>query len=111
MALGERARRSMPRDVPMAWMDDLYEHPPVWVARGEGPTFTDVDNHTYLDFYIADMSGFCGHAPAAVVAAVRQGRVALAVVLAVEDEDHVTAGQRPRKLGGRLSKPDEGDAR
>jgi len=72
MALGERARRSMPRGVPMAWMDDLYEHPPVWVARGEGPTFTDVDNHTYLDFYIADMSGFCGHAPAAVVAAVRR---------------------------------------
>ena len=36
MALQAQARRSMPRGVPMAWMDDLYEHPPVWVARGGG---------------------------------------------------------------------------
>lgn len=70
MELLKRARRSMPRGVPMAWMDDLYDHPPAWVARGEGASFTDVDGHTYLDFYIADMSGFCGHAPPAVVAAV-----------------------------------------
>jgi glutamate-1-semialdehyde aminotransferase len=70
MELWERAGRSMPRGVPMAWMDDLYDHPPAWVAEGEGATFTDVDGHTYLDFYIADMSGFCGHAPPAVVEAV-----------------------------------------
>jgi glutamate-1-semialdehyde 2,1-aminomutase len=68
--LWRRARRSMPRGVPMAWMEDLYEHPPLWVASGEGARFTDVDGHTYVDFYIADMSGFCGHAPAAVVEAV-----------------------------------------
>ncbi|MGH2940735.1 MAG: transaminase [Solirubrobacterales bacterium] len=86
MELGKRARRSMPRGVPMAWMDDLYEHPPAWVARGEGATFTDVDGHTYLDFYIADMSGFCGHAPAPVVAAV---------------------GER-MSLGGQFLLPDEG---
>ena len=65
MELGGRAAGSMPRGVPMAWMDDLYEHPPVWVAAGEGAYFTDVDGHTYLDMYVADMSAFCGHAPAA----------------------------------------------
>jgi glutamate-1-semialdehyde 2,1-aminomutase len=70
--LRERAQRSMPRGVPMAWMDDLYDHPATWVATGEGATFTDVDGHTYVDFYIADMSGFCGHAPPAVVAAVAE---------------------------------------
>src|ERR671922_1824714 len=64
----ERARATMPRGVPMSWMDDLYDHPPVWVARGEGAYFSDVDGHEYVDFYIADMSAFCGHAPAAVVA-------------------------------------------
>ena len=53
----------MPRGVPMAWMDDLYEHAPVWVTEGEGAYFTDVDGHRYLDMYIADASGFCGHAP------------------------------------------------
>ncbi len=70
MALQEQARRSMPRGVPMAWMDDLYDHPPVWVAEGEGSHFTDVDGHTYLDLYVADMSAFCGHAPGPVIEAV-----------------------------------------
>jgi glutamate-1-semialdehyde 2,1-aminomutase len=70
MELLERARGSMPRGVPMAWMDDLYEHPPVWVTEGEGAHFTDVDGHRYLDMYIADGSGFCGHAPRPVVEAV-----------------------------------------
>jgi glutamate-1-semialdehyde 2,1-aminomutase len=69
-ALLERAGASMPRGVPMSWMDDLYEHPPVWVSHGEGAHFTDVDGHRYLDMYVADMSAFCGHAPAAVVEAV-----------------------------------------
>ena len=54
----------------MSWMDDLYEHPPVWVAAGKGAYFTDVDGHTYLDMYVADMSAFCGHAPDPVVDAV-----------------------------------------
>jgi glutamate-1-semialdehyde 2,1-aminomutase len=70
MTLLRRARKSMPRGVPMSWMDDLYEHPPVWVAYGRGAHFTDVDAHRYLDMYIADMSAFCGHAPTAVVEAV-----------------------------------------
>jgi glutamate-1-semialdehyde aminotransferase len=33
-------------------MDDLYEHPPVWVSHGEGAYFTDVDGHTYLDMWL-----------------------------------------------------------
>jgi alkanesulfonate monooxygenase SsuD/methylene tetrahydromethanopterin reductase-like flavin-dependent oxidoreductase (luciferase family) len=49
MALQDQARGSMPRGVPMAWMDDLYDHPPVWVSHGEGARFTDVDGHTYLE--------------------------------------------------------------
>jgi hypothetical protein len=51
-------------------MDDLYEHPPVWVAEGEDSHFTDVDGHTYLDMYVADMSAFCGHGPAPVTDAI-----------------------------------------
>jgi glutamate-1-semialdehyde 2,1-aminomutase len=72
MAYTERARRAMPRGVPMSWMDDLYDHPPVWISHGQGSKFTDVDGHTYLDMYIADMSAFCGHAPVAVTEAVAQ---------------------------------------
>ena len=74
-ALLERARRSMPNGVPMSWMVELYEHPPIFVASGEGATFTDVDGHRYFDTNIGDMSTFCGINPPAVVEAVaRQAR-------------------------------------
>jgi glutamate-1-semialdehyde 2,1-aminomutase len=78
MELWERARRSMPRGVPMAWMDDLYEHPPAWVASGEGATFT--------------MSGFCGHAPAAVVKAVSD-RVKRGSQFLLPDEDAIVVAE------------------
>ena len=45
MALLEQGRRSMPRGVPMSWMEDLWDHPPIWVAEGRGAHFTDVDGH------------------------------------------------------------------
>lgn len=40
------------------------------MSGGKGAYFTDVDGHTYLDMYVADMSAFCGHAPDPVVDAV-----------------------------------------
>jgi len=58
-----RAARSMPRGVPMSWMDELYDHPPLWVSHGAGSRFWDLDGHEYVDMYVADMSAFCGHAP------------------------------------------------
>jgi glutamate-1-semialdehyde 2,1-aminomutase len=70
MALSQRARTTMPRGVPMAWMDELYDHPPVWVSHGDGARFWDVDGNEYLDLYVADMSAFCGHGHPAVVEAV-----------------------------------------
>lgn len=92
MALQERARRSMPRGVPMAWMDDLYEHPPIWVSGGEGSTFTDVDGHTYLDLYVADMSAFCGHAPRPVIEAVA-ARVKLGNQFLLPSEDAIAVAE------------------
>ena len=65
-----RATRTMPRGVPMSWMEELYDHPPVWVSHGAGSRFWDLDGHEYVDMYVADMSAFCGHAPAPVVRAV-----------------------------------------
>jgi glutamate-1-semialdehyde 2,1-aminomutase len=67
-----RGRSTMPRGVPMSWMEDLYEHPPVWITHGSGAYFWDVDGRRYVDFYIADMSAFCGHAPEPVVRAVAE---------------------------------------
>jgi glutamate-1-semialdehyde 2,1-aminomutase len=92
MALLEQARRSMPRGVPMAWMDDLYEHPPVWVSHGDGAGFTDVDGHTYLDMYVADMSAFCGHAPRPVIAAVTD-RMKLGTQFLLPGEDALAVAE------------------
>ena len=101
MALLERARRSMPRGVPMSWMDDLYEHPPVFVTDGKGAYLTDVDGHTYLDMYLADMSAFCGHAPDAVVDAVSR-RMALGNQFLMPGEDSVVVAEH---LAGRYGLP------
>jgi glutamate-1-semialdehyde aminotransferase len=92
MALLERSRRTMPRGVPMSWMDDLYEHPPVFVAHGHGATITDVDGHSYLDMYVADMAAFCGHAPDAVVEAVSR-RMALGNQFLMPGEDSIVVAE------------------
>ena len=62
LALGSKARLSMPSGVPMAWMAGLFRTPPLWVSHGRGSTFTDVDGHRYLDFNICDMSAALGYA-------------------------------------------------
>lgn len=76
----------------MSWMDDMWEHPPIWVVQGDGAYFTDADGHEYLDMYLSDMSGFCGHAPAAVVAAV-QWRIGLGNQFLLPGEDAIAVAE------------------
>ena len=64
-----RARRTMPHGVPMSWMTELYDHPPMYVAAADGIRLTDVDGNVYRDFALAITAAFCGHSPAPVVAA------------------------------------------
>jgi len=70
--LVERARRSMPDGVPMAWMAGLYGHRPLFVAHGAGCRFTDADGNSYVDFNQADLSATCGFAPPAVLDAIAE---------------------------------------
>ncbi len=60
-AMTERARRSMPDGVPMAWMAGLHRHPPLYVAGGGGSRFEDLDGNRYLDFNLADLSNTVGY--------------------------------------------------
>jgi len=71
LALLERARAHMPNGTPMAWMTSDNEQP-IYIDRGEGASFTDVDGSTYVDFNASDMSAFCGHAPPPIVRAVQE---------------------------------------
>src|SRR5215207_3478703 len=70
--LAERARRSMPDGVPMAWMAGLYGHRPIFVAGADGCRFTDVDGTTYVDFNQADVSATSGFTPPAVLEAISE---------------------------------------
>lgn len=85
----------------MAWMEDLSEHPPIWVTHGSGAHFWDVDGHRYLDLYIADMSAFCGHAPEPVVNAVAE-RMRRGNQFLLPSEDAITVAEH---LAGRYGMP------
>ncbi|MEX1046942.1 MAG: aminotransferase class III-fold pyridoxal phosphate-dependent enzyme [Actinomycetota bacterium] len=71
LATLERAREHMPNGTPMAWM--VYDNDlPVYIDKGEGPGFTDVDGFDYVDFNASDMAMFCGHANPVIVRAVQE---------------------------------------
>ncbi len=94
-----RATLTMPRGVPMSWMDELYDHPPVWVSHGAGSRFWDVDGNVYLDMYLADMSAFCGHAPAPIVRAVSERIAAGNQFLLPCDDALLVAEELARRYG------------
>ncbi len=69
-ALEARALDHLPGGVPMAWMKGLYRTPPLFIDRGKGASFIDVDGNRYLDFNVADLSMTMGYGPAPIVEAV-----------------------------------------
>jgi glutamate-1-semialdehyde 2,1-aminomutase len=91
MALIERARAHMPGGVPMAWMATDNDQP-VYIDHGEGPSFTDVDGHRYLDVNASDMAMFGGHANPAIVRAVRE-RVERSTQFLLPTEDSVLVAE------------------
>jgi glutamate-1-semialdehyde 2,1-aminomutase len=99
--LAERARRSMPDGVPMAWMTGLYGHRPLFVAHGDGCRFTDVDGTSYVDFNQADLSATCGFAPPAVLEAIAE-RAARGLQFLLPVEEAIEAAEL---LAGRYGLP------
>ena len=99
MEATSRATGTMPRGVPMSWMDELYDHPPLWVSHGAGSRFWDLDGHEYVDMYIADMSAFCGHAAAPVVRAVCERAAAGSQFLLPSEDALVVAEALARRYG------------
>ncbi len=99
LELRERSRLSMPRGVPMRWMDDLNADGPVFVTHGSGAFFDDVDGHRYLDVNLADTSTFCGYAPASVVRAVSDAVVRGTQFLLPGEDAIVVAEELARRYG------------
>ena len=70
--LATRAEKHLPGSVPMGWMRGLYRTAPIFIDRGVGATFTDVDGNDYLDFNVCDLSMTMGFGPQPIVDAVSQ---------------------------------------
>ncbi|MBM4216976.1 MAG: aminotransferase class III-fold pyridoxal phosphate-dependent enzyme [Gammaproteobacteria bacterium] len=68
--LAERSRRHWLSGVPMHWMADWGTPYPLFVARAEGVTLTDVDGEPYTDFCLGDTGSMFGHSPPAVASAI-----------------------------------------
>jgi len=91
MALLDRARAHMPNGVPMAWMATDNDQP-IYIERGEGPGFTDVDGFTYLDVNASDLAMFGGHANPAIVRAVQE-QVARSTQFLLPTEDSIEVAE------------------
>ena len=68
----ERGSRSMVKGVPMSWMWGLYRHPPIFVERGAGAAFWDVDGNGYIDFNVVDLALTMGFGPGPIADAVAE---------------------------------------
>src|SRR6201998_4774110 len=90
-AMIARARAHMPNGMPMAWMA-YHDAQPVYIDRGQGAGFTDVDGFGYVDFNASDMAMFCGHANPAIVAAVAE-RAARSTQFLLPTEESVTVAE------------------
>ena len=71
-ALYAESRGLMPNGVPCSWMAAFYPGTEIFVARGDGAYFTDVDGNRYLDMTQCDLSMVCGFGPAPIARAVAE---------------------------------------
>jgi glutamate-1-semialdehyde 2,1-aminomutase len=101
LALGERARTTMPLGVPLSWMAFLYDHPPLFVDAAEGAHFTDVDGHRYLDMSLGITVASTGHTAEPVVRAVSE-RMARGIQFHLPTDDAVIVSE---ELARRCSPP------
>ncbi|GAB5471405.1 MAG: aspartate aminotransferase family protein [Rhodospirillales bacterium] len=97
--LGERARRSQPNGVPMAWMAGLHRHPPIFAVAGQGAWFEDADGHRYLDMNQADLAATLGFAPPPVVEAVTE-RLAKGSAFLLPTDDGIQACEELARRSG-----------
>ncbi|MEO1190510.1 MAG: aminotransferase class III-fold pyridoxal phosphate-dependent enzyme [Pseudomonadota bacterium] len=97
--LWERAQRSQPCGVPMAWMAGLYRHPPIFAVKGQGAWFEDADGHRYLDMNQADLAATLGFAPPPIVEALTQ-RLAEGSAFLLPTDDGIQACEELARRSG-----------
>jgi len=84
--LYQRARKCLQGGVPMLWMIRWAGTFPIFVNKGKGAHFTDVDGNKYIDFCLGDTGAMTGHAPDATIQAiVDQVNKGITYMLPIED--------------------------
>jgi glutamate-1-semialdehyde 2,1-aminomutase len=82
----EAARPHLLGGVPMTWMNLAAGGFPLYLARANGASVTDLDGHTYVDFALGDTGAMAGHSPPATVAAIaKQSAHGITAMMPTED--------------------------
>eukprot|EP01116_Phalansterium_solitarium_P006225 TRINITY_DN1852_c0_g1_i1.p1 TRINITY_DN1852_c0_g1~~TRINITY_DN1852_c0_g1_i1.p1 ORF type:complete len:489 (-),score=184.83 TRINITY_DN1852_c0_g1_i1:188-1591(-) len=97
--LFERAKKSLLGGVPMSWMIRWSGSFPIFVERGAGAHFVDVDGHKYIDLCLGDTGSMTGHAPKASVDAIVK-QVKKGVTFMLPSEESVYVGEEMAKRFG-----------
>ena len=90
--LHRRASKHMPGGVPMSWHSGFYRTAPIFVDRGEGAQFFDVDGNNYLDFNVCDLSMTMGYGSKPIVEAVAK-QVARGAQFLLPTEDAIAVSE------------------
>ncbi len=98
-ALYAESRGLMPNGVPCSWMAAFYPGTEIFVARGDGAHFTDVDGNRYLDMTQCDLSMVCGFGPAPIARAVAE-RFATGSHFLLPTEDAIAVARLLRERFG-----------
>jgi glutamate-1-semialdehyde 2,1-aminomutase len=82
----EAAKPHLLGGVPMTWMNLAAGGFPLYLARANGASVTDIDGHTYVDFALGDTGAMAGHSPPATVEAIaRQSAKGITAMMPTED--------------------------
>jgi glutamate-1-semialdehyde 2,1-aminomutase len=98
-ALYQKSKECMLGGVPMHWMVRSAGKFPIYVAKGKGSHFEDVDGIKYLDLCLGDTGAMTGHAPEAAVKAISK-QVEKGVTFMLPSEDSVWVGAELQRRFG-----------
>jgi glutamate-1-semialdehyde 2,1-aminomutase len=98
-ALSERAKASLFQGVPMNWMVRWAGAFPLFVDRGAGARFWDVDGHEYVDFCLGDTGAMTGHAPEGSIDAIVE-RLKNGTTFMLPTEDAIWVGEELQRRFG-----------
>ena len=91
-----RASNSLLGGVPMNWMKKWAGAFPVFVAKGKGAHFTDVEGREYVDLCLGDTGAMTGHSPDVVTGAIAR-RLREGITLMLPTQDSLWVGEELKR--------------